>query len=63
MRYLVCLDAIPASDGTCNQTAWVEKPMLFDYLPTVGEANTVGFAFFSSLFLIAAAKRFFKPTR
>jgi len=63
MRYLVCLDAVPGSDGSCNSTAWVEQPTLLDYLPTVGQANTVGFAFFSSLFLIAAVKRFFKPTR
>lgn len=63
MRYLVCLDDPAPQDGQCVQTAWVEEARVADYLPTVEQANVIGFAFFSSLFLIAAAVRTFKPQR
>lgn len=63
MRYLVCLDDQPSQDGPCAHTAWIEQATVADYLPTVPQANAIGFAFFSGLFLIAAAKRSFKPTR
>ncbi len=63
MRYLVCIDPAPAADGTCQQSAWVEQSSWRDLLPTVEQGNAIGFAFFSSLFLIAAAVRSFKPPR
>lgn len=63
MRYLVCLDEQPQEGGACTTTAWVEQPQIADYLPTVAQANGIGFAFFSSLFLIAAAIRTLKPPK
>lgn len=63
MRVLTCIDPVPASDGSCAAQAWVEQAGFADLLPSVEEANEVGFAFASSLIIIAATKRFFKPQR
>ena len=63
MRYLVCQDDPMPMDGQCVQQEWIEAPQVADYLPTVVQANAIGFAFFSSQFLIAAAVRTFKPQR
>ena len=63
MRYLVCLDDPAPVEGQCTEMVWVEQAQVADYLPTVAQANAIGFAFFSSLFLIAAAVRSFKPQR
>ena len=63
MRYLVCLDDPMPETGECVQMVWVEQAQVADYLPTIAQANAIGFAFFSSLFLVAAAVRIFKPQR
>lgn len=63
MRVLACIDPVPAPDGSCAAQAWVEQAAIADFLPSVSEANEVGFAFASSLIIVAAAKRFFKPQR
>ena len=63
MRYLVCLDDPMPETGECVLVEWREVPQVADYLPTVVQANAIGFAFFSSLFLVAAAVRTFKPQR
>ena len=53
-RVLTCIDAVPAQDGTCAQTAWLDEPSFVDMLPTVEQANTVGPAAVAALVLIAA---------
>lgn len=60
-RVLTCLDQQPAQDGSCAVQAWVEQPSIVAYLPTMEEANTIGFAFFAGLFVIAVVKRTMKP--
>lgn len=56
-RVLTCIDAVPASDGSCAQQAWLEQPTWIDYLPTVDQANAVGFATFSAVCIVVAFKR------
>jgi len=63
MRYLVCLDAQPAADGSCAQTAFVEVAGWRDVLPTVDQANDVGLVFFTSLVTLAAFKSLLQPPR
>lgn len=63
MRVLACVDPVPASDGSCVAQAWIEQPSFADVLPSLSEANEVGFAFLSSLVIIAAVKRYLKPQR
>ena len=43
MRNLVCLDSVPASDGTCAQSAWIEQTTIADLfeLPPAQEASAV----------------------
>lgn len=53
-RVLTCIDPTPASDGSCAQSAWVDQATWIDYLPTVEQANTVGFAIFCALAMLAA---------
>ena len=62
-RVLMCIDPVPAADGSCAQQAWVEQSTFADLLPTVAEANEIGFAFLASLMTLAAVKHFFKPRR
>lgn len=63
MRVLACVDPVPAPDGSCAAQAWVEQAGIAEMLPSFSEANEVGFAFLSSLVIIAAVKRFLKPQR
>lgn len=60
-RVLTCIDAVPASDGSCAQQAWIEQPSWVDYLPTVDEANTVGGAMFAACCVMVAFKRLVFP--
>jgi hypothetical protein len=62
MRLLVCIDPVPAADGSCAQTAFIEQPTFVDYLPTVDQAQAVGFAFFASI-AVLASMGLFKPSR
>ncbi len=62
-RVLVCLDEVPAQDGSCALQAWVEQSTFADYLPTHEQANSVGIAFFGALVLVAFAVRSLKPQR
>lgn len=34
MRVLACTDAVPAADGSCAQTAYLEQPSLFPEITT-----------------------------
>jgi len=63
MRVLVCLDPQPAADGSCAQQAWIEQPSFADLLPTVAEANEIGWAFIASLAVVAIAKHSLKPPK
>lgn len=60
-RVLVCLDAVPAQDGSCALEAWMEQPAWVDYLPTVEQANTVGGAIFAAVCVVVAVKRLIFP--
>lgn len=61
-RVLVCIDPVPAQDGSCSQSAWLEQPSWVDMLPTVEEANVVGPAIFLG-FVSVAALRLILPNR
>jgi hypothetical protein len=53
-RLLTCIDPQPLSDGTCQQTAWIEQPSLRDFMLTVDDAHTVGGAFFVGIITLGA---------
>lgn len=55
-RVLTCIDPVPAQDGTCSQTAWLEQPSWVGMLPTVEQANTVGPAIVFGLATLAALR-------
>lgn len=62
-RVLTCLDAIPAPDGSCADARYVEQSTWVDYLPTVEQANEIGAAVFTSLMILAVARKLlFPPT-
>lgn len=61
-KVLTCTD-FDSDTQTCIAEQWVDQSSIVDYLPSIAEANAVGFAFASSLFLIAAAIRSFKPPK
>lgn len=56
-RVLVCLDATPASDGSCVEQAWMQINTIPEF-PTVEQGQTVGFAIFASLVLLASMSLF-----
>lgn len=43
-----------ATTQVCDAAAWVEQASILDVLPTVEQANAVGFAFFASLAILAS---------
>jgi hypothetical protein len=56
-RVLTCMDDPPAQDGTCATSAWVEQVPAsdwLDYMPTVQQAQDVGWALFGTLVVLAA---------
>lgn len=50
-RVLVCLDEVPAVDGTCAMTAWVEQPPI---LPELSAADVQTLAPYIALVLASA---------
>lgn len=58
-RVLTCIDPVPAEDGTCAQAAYIEQRSIVDLLPSVEQADEVGFAFFGTVVLVAAMSLFF----
>lgn len=62
-RYLVCIDPTPATDGSCQTTAWVDVGGIKQYLPTTAQATELGSIFMVSLLTLAAAKRILKPQK
>lgn len=61
-RVLSCVDPVPASDGTCQTTAWIEQAGIADMMPTVEEGNTVGMAIFTA-FVMLGMFRLLKPKK
>lgn len=61
MRVLVCTDPTPASDGSCAATAWLEVPTWTDSLPTVDQAQAVGFSVFAAICIIGAMRLLLPP--
>lgn len=55
-RVLTCVDPVPAQDGSCTTSVWLEQPSWTDMLPTVEQANIVGPAIAAGLILIAAMR-------
>ena len=62
-RVLVCLDAQPQADGSCQQSAWIEQPSILEVLPTMEVADMWGKAFFGGIVLLAVAAALLKPSR
>ena len=63
MRTLACIDPVPAPDGTCQQTAWVEQAGFVQYLPTVEQANLVGGVFFLAYITLAVMQDLLSPSQ
>lgn len=59
-RVLTCV-AYDEPTGHCSQEVWLEQSDWTHYLPTVEQANVVGAAFFTSVMVVAAAKRLLFP--
>jgi hypothetical protein len=57
MRLLVCIDAVPAADGSCASTAWIEQPSPWPQM-TVEQGEAIGQAFMLGLISVAAIKVF-----
>ena len=54
-RVLVCLDPVPASDGSCAESAYIEQPSVLPPL-TIEEANDIGAAMLLALASVMAVK-------
>lgn len=61
MRVLTCIDATPNPDGSCATSAYVEIPTWTDSLPSVEDAQLVGFDIFASLAILAAMALLLPP--
>jgi hypothetical protein len=61
MRVLTCIDATPNPDGSCATSAYVEIPSWTDTLPTIEDAQSVGFHMFASLAILAAMALLLPP--
>lgn len=62
-RVLTCLDPVPAGDGSCAETAWVEQPGLLPPL-SVKEGLTISGLFVSVMataWAWKAIRRFVNP--
>lgn len=55
-RVLTCIDPVPAQDGTCSQTAWLDQSSWVEMLPTAEQANVVGPAIVVGLVTLAALR-------
>lgn len=60
MRVLVCLDAQPAADGSCAQTAFIEQPSLIPQM-TLEQGKDIGHAFLLAVVAVAVTKTFLSP--
>lgn len=54
-RVLTCIDPVPATDGTCTTTAWLEFPTVLPNL-TVEQGREIGFALFAMVAGMVAMK-------
>lgn len=61
MRVLACLDPVPAADGSCAQTAYVEQPSVWPKL-TVEEGHQIGQAWMLACVGVLVVKQFLKPS-
>ncbi|WP_115562131.1 hypothetical protein [Xanthomonas arboricola] len=59
-RVLTCV-TFDQGTGQCTQEVWLEQSDWTHYLPTVDQANEVGAAFFTSVMIVAVAKRLLFP--
>ena len=55
-RVLTCIDPVPAQDGSCAQSAWLDQPSWVDAMPTAEQAHVVGAAFAGGLILLAVMR-------
>lgn len=61
-KVLTCTDWDSATQ-TCLAQVWADHSVWVDYLPTVEQANAVGFAFFASLTTVVVIKRLLTPPK
>lgn len=59
-RVLTCVTYEEAT-GQCTKEVWLEQSDWTHYLPTVEQANVVGATFFTSVMIVAVAKRLLFP--
>lgn len=60
-RVLTCV-TYDTSSNQCTQQVWLEQSDWTHFLPTVEQANVVGASFFTSVMIVAVAKRLLFPT-
>lgn len=61
-RILVCLDPVPASDGSCAESAWLEQPSLLPPM-TVEEANDIAAAALMAFAVVMVVKVAFRKSQ
>jgi hypothetical protein len=61
MRVLACLDPVPAEDGSCAQTAYVEQPSPWPGM-TVEQGEQIGQAWMVAVISVLLIKQFLKPS-
>lgn len=54
-RVLTCIDPVPAIDGTCTTSAWLEFPTVLPTL-TIEEGRAIGWALFAMVAGMQAIK-------
>ncbi|WP_414616573.1 hypothetical protein [Stenotrophomonas muris] len=59
-RVLTCVTYDEAAKQ-CTSEVWLEQSDWTHYLPTVEQANVVGAAFFTSVMIVAVARRLLFP--
>lgn len=61
-RTLVCIDAVPNSDGSCTESAWIEMPSLLPPM-TVEDAQQIASAAFLAFAAVMAVKVAFRKSQ
>lgn len=61
-RTLVCLDPVPASDGSCAESAWLEQPSLLPPM-TVEQATDIAATALLAFAAVMAVKVAFRKSQ
>lgn len=59
-RVLTCIDAVPASDGSCAQAVYLDQPSLLPSM-TLAQGREIGDAFLLAVLTVVVLKVFLNP--